>query len=355
MFSSFFLGANSGRGFHSFYDELIDLREAKTVYILKGGPGSGKSSVMRSVVRKASELDIAYELIYCSSDPNSLDGVVFPSLKVAIVDGTAPHVVEPTFPLAVERYVNLGEEADTERISEQKDKIIEVKNTYSSFFPRVYRMTSCAERLDDEIFEKALAVTNIDSLKKKALGIASREIKGVGQSATYKRRFCEAISPDGFVSLLVDKERGDGHTYIIENSYGLAHFLLTTLKQAALSANYACIGAYSPLKPAQMLHLHVPELSLSFITSTKDIPITGEYFRHIRLDSLTDTKLSPSERREMRRLGKLRRTFLDEACGLLKEAKLVHDKLEDLYNPYINFDGIYSLADKISDEIFENE
>lgn len=88
---SFFLGANSRNGFYSLYDELIDPKTAESVYIIKGGPGSGKSSFMRRIKKILSEQGISCESILCSSDPDSLDGVVFHDLKVAFVDGTAPH------------------------------------------------------------------------------------------------------------------------------------------------------------------------------------------------------------------------------------------------------------------------
>ncbi len=352
MFSSFFLGANSGGGFHSFYDELINLRDANAVYILKGGPGSGKSSLMRTLVSKADELNTPYELIFCSSDPNSLDGVVFPSLKVAIVDGTSPHIVEPSFPLAVERYINLGDFADIPKIHERTDEIIEAKNTYSDFFTHIYRMTACAEKLDDEIFDKALGAIGVEYLRKRARGIISREIKGRGRGGSCKRRFCEAISPQGYMSLLSGKTASTSHTYILEDSHGIGHFLLSPIKEAALSANYSCIAAYSPLKPTLLLHLYIPELSLCFITSSRDIALDCDYYRKLRLDAAVDGVLSGHERTELRRLRKLRRSFIDEACAILKEAKLAHDKLEDIYNPYINFDDIYRTAEKIAAEIF---
>ena len=93
MSNSFFLGANSARGFVSFYDDLIDLKTANGVYILKGCPGCGKSSLMKKVASAAESKSIKVERIYCSSDPDSLDGIVLPELGKAIVDGTAPHVV----------------------------------------------------------------------------------------------------------------------------------------------------------------------------------------------------------------------------------------------------------------------
>ena len=45
----FFLGANAPTGFYSLYDQLIDPAEAEDIYILKGGPGCGKSSLMKRV------------------------------------------------------------------------------------------------------------------------------------------------------------------------------------------------------------------------------------------------------------------------------------------------------------------
>ena len=45
----YFLGANSPTGFYSLYDQLIDPEEAQELFILKGGPGCGKSSLMRRV------------------------------------------------------------------------------------------------------------------------------------------------------------------------------------------------------------------------------------------------------------------------------------------------------------------
>ena len=87
----FYLGANSPGGFYSLYDELLRPEEARSIYILKGGPGCGKSSLMRKVGAAMEERGLTVEYIQCSGDPDSLDAVVIPALATAIVDGTAPH------------------------------------------------------------------------------------------------------------------------------------------------------------------------------------------------------------------------------------------------------------------------
>ncbi len=91
----YFLGANSPTGFYSLYDCLLPPAQARAIYILKGGPGCGKSTLMRKVGAWADEAGLETEYILCSGDPDSLDALILPSLGVAVVDGTAPHVVVP--------------------------------------------------------------------------------------------------------------------------------------------------------------------------------------------------------------------------------------------------------------------
>lgn len=87
----YFLGANSPAGFYSLYDQLIDPAEADAVFILKGGPGCGKSTLMKRVAAAAEERGLQVEYIRCSGAPDSLDAILLPEKKTAIVDGTAPH------------------------------------------------------------------------------------------------------------------------------------------------------------------------------------------------------------------------------------------------------------------------
>lgn len=90
----FFLGANSGEGFYSLYDQLFtDVLD--DLLILKGSPGCGKSTLMKIVGKAAGEAGLDVHYIRCSGDPDSLDGVVIPALRSAVVDGTAPHAAAP--------------------------------------------------------------------------------------------------------------------------------------------------------------------------------------------------------------------------------------------------------------------
>ena len=89
----YFLGGNTPSGFYSLYHQLSDPERFRALYIIKSGPGSGKSTLMRRVERHAQAAGLETEEVLCSGDPESLDAVIIPALGAAVVDGTAPHVV----------------------------------------------------------------------------------------------------------------------------------------------------------------------------------------------------------------------------------------------------------------------
>lgn len=87
-----FPGGNTSNGFHSFYDHIIP-EDAERIFVIKGGPGVGKSSFMRTIGEQFVNEGYDVEYHHCSSDNRSLDGVVIKKANVALLDGTAPHVV----------------------------------------------------------------------------------------------------------------------------------------------------------------------------------------------------------------------------------------------------------------------
>ena len=70
----FFLGANSENGFKSYFKQLQE--GSLQLLILKGGHGSGKSTLIRKIAAFAEKKGHNVEFIPCASDPESLDGII---------------------------------------------------------------------------------------------------------------------------------------------------------------------------------------------------------------------------------------------------------------------------------------
>ncbi len=89
-----FPGGNTGLGFHSFFEYIT--RDRERVYIVKGGPGVGKSTFFRRLGQDLVSAGLDVDFLCCASDNNSLDGILVHSKNVAFIDGTAPQSAEPT-------------------------------------------------------------------------------------------------------------------------------------------------------------------------------------------------------------------------------------------------------------------
>jgi len=352
MESGFFLGANSKHGFYSLYDHLIDLEKAKCVYIIKGSPGCGKSSFMRRIKDKVSK-KYAVEQIFCSSDPDSLDGIIIHGLNIAFVDGTAPHVVEPKFPIAVEQYINLGDFADSAALYQEKHTIIDITTKYKTGYERIYNFLSVAGAIESEIFDIALNSFDVSRLKKKAQGIIYRELQNEGSGGEAKKRFLSAISSKGCFTNFDTVTDMAETVYVLEDSFGLGMFLLKPIADAVSDAKFDAYLAYSPLTPTRLEHIIIPELKLAFVTSKKSDPYIGEYKRKIRIDAMINPDILREKKKKLSFSRKLLNATVSEACSALYEGKIMHDKIESLYNPHIDFDKVYNLADKIADDILK--
>jgi len=147
MPKEYFLGANTGGGFYSLYDNF--LKDGDFLYILKGGPGCGKSTFMRRIGQAAEEAGYTVEYILCSGDPSSLDGVYITDLGVAFADGTAPHVLEADFPAVQSNYVNLGVFYDQEALAPFRAEIETLIQACREKYDEAYEALTEAKVLHD--------------------------------------------------------------------------------------------------------------------------------------------------------------------------------------------------------------
>ena len=72
----YFAAANTYKGFISYFKDVFDSKKYDRIYVLKGGPGTGKSTLMKRILSNVSARGGEVTEILCSSDPNSLDGIV---------------------------------------------------------------------------------------------------------------------------------------------------------------------------------------------------------------------------------------------------------------------------------------
>ena len=162
----FFLAANSAQGFFSLFNELYIPDEGWKAYIIKGGPGTGKSGLMKRIAKAAEERGFEVERIICSSDPDSLDAIIIPEKKLCFADGTSPHVMEAKYPGAVEEIINIGQFWNGKILERNREHIITLTNCNKALHAKSARYVSaCYQSTDDtyNISKSAVDYKKIDN------------------------------------------------------------------------------------------------------------------------------------------------------------------------------------------------
>ncbi len=339
--TNFFVGANSGEGFRNLFSEMVDIEDTYDFMVLKGGPGVGKNTFMREIGRAMEEAGTAVEYLWCSGDPDSLDGVVLPELRCAVADGTSPHVIEPQYPAAVDRYVDLGRFYD---LTAAKDSAEEVKartRAYKAAYVRAYHSLKAARQVELDAVASVSKSFDAGRLDRRVKGIIARELRSRGdQKGRTTRRFLGSITHKGCVWRFDSVDVLCPKVYEFADTWELASGALARLHAAAVEKGWDTIACPSPEDLERIEHLLIPGLGLAFVTSCPGMDYGKKPFRRIRLDAMTETEGRSRLRFQTRMTALLR----EEAVDALKEAKRNHDALEAVYNPYVDFDGVRAQA-----------
>ena len=176
-----FAAANSEHGFENHFPALFSAGAgADALYIVKGGPGTGKSGLMRRVARCAGEAGWQVVFLLCSSDPASLDGLLLTApdgRTVGMLDGTAPHAWEPTLPGTRENLLDLGAFWDVRMLTAQRDAIVRLNLRKSAAYQRAYRCLRAAgeaDRVAESLTAPCLREAKLDALAERLLRLAIR-------------------------------------------------------------------------------------------------------------------------------------------------------------------------------------
>ncbi|MBE6836483.1 MAG: ATPase [Ruminococcus sp.] len=343
MAEKYFLGSFSPEGFKGNFGEEIKKSDFRTV-ILKGGAGTGKSSLMKKVSAHFKDKDEVVEF-YCSSDPDSLDGVLLKSRKRIIVDGTAPHVFEPTFPGVKEKILNLGDCWDERKLCVSSDKIIEITKEHKKHMERTKRYVKALS----SIFSDTYSIGYEGILTQKLNGFVDRLIKKLAIKRSFNHgeisiRQLSALTPQGYKTLT---DTLDGYEiYLLKDSY----FAGSDIILKALCDIFTSRGKDVYASPLNIFdhtvyeHLLIPEMRLAFISSNPLTALRLDNVKAINVHRFYD-KQHLSQRKSRLKLNKKACCDLTlEASRTMKTALKIHDELEKYYILAMDFDKVGTLC-----------
>lgn len=160
-----FFGAATANGVVHFIDELTE--NMTTRIILKGKPGSGKSTLLKKLAAESMANGLDTDIYQCSFDPESVDMVIIPALKAAVLDGTDPHPIDPV--RAGDEVVDLYELSHTQNIDRlYHDELQQTFRQYKTETKQAVQMIAKAKQVRDSlasIYARAVDLTKVDEIK----------------------------------------------------------------------------------------------------------------------------------------------------------------------------------------------
>ena len=336
-----FLGGNTSQGFFSYYDYILSQEEADRIICIKGGPGVGKSTFMKKIGEEFHHIGYELEYMHCSSDSESIDGIVIPAKKVALLDGTAPHVVDPKNPGVVDEIIHLGDFWDEEGIRKNKDKIMKVNREVGENFKRAYRYIKAAYLLyqdSSEMIKQSVNISKVNKISQEFIDMILKDREVSDKMGRDRRLFASAITPKGLVhylSTVLDTNK----IYCVSGKSGTGtEIFLEKIKNAALERAFDVESFYCALDPSKLEHLTIRELNISFTTSNEYHSTEVKFEECIDFDKYIDkffiNELVLEENKQ--NFGIL----LGLAIKNIAKAKSLHDDVEAYYIPNMDFEAV---------------
>lgn len=352
----FLLGANTPQGFVSRYDQLTDPQAGLRTYIIKGGPGSGKSTLIQKVAQELDDGSGDVEYIHCASSVNSLDALILPSKGIAIADGTPPHVMEPKYPGAVESLVDLTSCWNEDYLYDHREEIIHLTNRSSKCHEYCCRFLAAAASLLGDNYRIALGCVDTHKLNGYLSRLSERELgkkcTGTGKETV---RFLTAVTDQGIVQYTDTAKLLAKRLFLINDEYGaVSRLILCYLRSKALAAGFDVISCYCPLGPFDKLEqLFIPALQIGFITSNRfhDFSMVVDPYRIINCQRFTDANKLKEHKKRLTFNRKAAAQMVGQAEVLLREAKELHDQLEKFYVAATDFEKVNALTQQLIEKL----
>ena len=337
---SWFLGANAPKGYYSKFDQLFRPFSGGKLFLLKGGPGTGKSTFLKKFAGILAEKGLEPELVFCSADPKSLDAVMTSDGKFAAADATLPHPSEPKYPGAYETVISLSDFWDEEKLFEHRKEIIALSDANRKLHEEARRYISSAASLLDEAARLGMDSVLQEKTEKAAIRLCSKEFgRKRMQKGSEKQRFLSAITEEGVFFFNETPKILCERIYLLDDDVGaVTRIFMNAIRKNAVENGLDIITCRCPVFPSEKIeHIFIPSLKIGFMTVNRRHKIKIAPYRTIHWGRFTDRKKYAINKIRIRFALRYAKKLIDEAASCIKEAKKVHDKLESYYIDAMDF------------------
>ncbi len=340
----FFAASNTERGFVSFFPENFRCGRTDRCYIIKGGPGTGKSRLLLELAEAAEKVQGEVEYYYCSSDPLSLDGIFITlgERKISVIDGTPPHSEDISLAGVRDNIIDLGSFWNRSRLWEAREDIARLGAKKQRAYTEGYRALAAAGALLRASSELMLECTDLAAMRTDARDIAAH----LPQTAPLRSPL-SAIGMRGRVAFDTFREMAELVVEVVDSrSYGISFAYFDALISALDGRCRISPTAIFPDRADGVLAGGVGMVSAPVPTKTDsaiDVSMYVDRSAYLLLKERIDV---------LRRLGE---NAILSAEAAFSEAGEAHAEIEKIYSGAMDFDKKEEYSARLCREIWSGD
>lgn len=350
MIQNYFLGSNSPEGFRSYFSDMLR-KEGYYTYILKGGPGTGKSTLMKKI---AAAFDDDTDLYHCSSDVKSLDAVVMNKRKIIITDGTSPHCEDPDYPGIYQEIIDLGTCLNKEKLKKNRDTITELFKQNKEYHTRATRYIQSGASLNKNIFSIAESSLDTEKTDKYACKLCEKLFRSKNDTKIHSEiRTISAFTASGYSTLTLSDDYNIN--IIADDDASAADRIIRQISAYASHSGYmSYISMCHAFSNEICEHIIIPELKTAFLSSNHINRYDQETCTTINAGKFYNKKLLSSKKIFTSFNKKVTDSIYAEVALSVKTALDIHNEIEKYYIDSLNTERLNEITEMLISRISES-
>lgn len=212
-----FTSSNTYHGFRSFIPELI--KPLQRAYILKGAPGTGKSTLIRMLGESLANRGYAIDFWLSASDPLNPEGVYLPRLEIAVVNGSLGLSLDPRYPGVTGEIIHLEQFQDRTALRLHGREIIELVDRLEAENEQAFQIMKNAAGLKEELKKNASSRLKMEKINQLIDRLEDELFK---ESPAERHFYASAYTAEGTINYVDEISRNCQRRYILKGPPGSA-------------------------------------------------------------------------------------------------------------------------------------
>ena len=339
--NAFFAAMNTPKGFISAFTPLFSPYKQ---YVIKGGPGTGKSTLMKRIDAEAKKRGLGAERYYCSSDTRSLDAIVIPALSLAVIDGTAPHTVEPTLVGVKDHYLDLSRFLDS-RALEGCAAVSALATKKAAAYREAYDSLAALDAVDRLLVPQRENAFDREKCQKTLSRLLDRLSLTPEPNPVVRLTPISALGSEGYVAMTGYADKA-ALTVYISDRYGIAPAVFEELTALLSKRRVSYHHSLSPITvKTDTVYLPKREILITSLPQSSEpaLRINCERFLYQRGQGIYKGQKPYLAAEE---------ALFDGAKKALVKAANAHREAERYYIAAMDFDALNNYTETLIDRLF---